>query len=246
MPVKSRMIEEKRNEIANRKSNFESELEAVRLELQTAQSGVVKGTTDIDSLISIQTRVNVVEQTITALGSQIDALEADLVAQKGLETKREIFSKIKVLDDTAEKAGSRFIELYTDIESVSYARFVEMSALLARIADLKSEFGRYVVTLIPNVNKLKSRDMPELRSELDNLITELKNTCRLSVLRSDRLFSDRAFVTDDDHAFRLPENDLGKWIWLSIRVIREREQQKQRGLPVTEKAGFFSKVLGIS
>jgi hypothetical protein len=246
MPVKSRMIEEKINEILSRKTQFESELKEAGSELERLQNAVVKGTADTDSLVAVQIKVNTIEQTISRFDSQLHALGADLIVQRDLEKRKEIFSKIKLLDDEAEQNGIRFTGLYTDIESLSYVRFVEMSALLAKIAGLRAEFGRYVAALIPNVYKLKSRDMPELRSELDNLIAELQNTCRLSVLRSDGLFDDRAYVTDDGYAFRLPENDLGEWIWLSIRVIREREQQKQRGLPVTEKAGFFSKVLGIS
>ena len=61
-----------------------------RLELET------------DSLVTKQTKVNVIEQTTSALVSQIDTLETDLVVQKGLEKRKEIFSKIKNLDDDFE------------------------------------------------------------------------------------------------------------------------------------------------
>jgi hypothetical protein len=232
------MIEEKIKEFASRRAQFESELVTANMELERLQSAIVKGTADTDSLVAAQTRVNAVSQTITAFDSQLAALETDLIYQKSLETKKEIFSKIKVLDDDAEKAGSRFIEFYSDTKNLSYARFAEMASLIAGIADLKADFGRYVTSLIPDVNKLKSYDLPEVQTELDNLISELQNTCKLSVLRSDVGFSVFGYPTDSNSAFRLPDVPLSDWIWLSIRRIREREQEK----PAPEKKrGFWDR-----
>lgn len=242
MPIKSRMIEEKINELSNRKLQLQTELETARIELKTAENAIIKGVSDTDALVSIQTRINVIEQTLIRFDSNIAALEAELIAQKNLERKREIFKKIKPLDDEAEKAGNRFIELYTDIENLSYARFAEMSSLITRIADLKAEFGRHIQTLIPEVNSLKSRHLPELEMQSNRLIAELENICKLRVLRSGQTFSHFQYVTDDDYIFRLPESDLSDWIWSSIRVIRKREQLKQRDLPEIEKTGFLSKI----
>ncbi len=239
MPIKSRMIDEKIKELASRKAQFESELVTASLELERLQSAVVKGTADTDSLVAAQTRVNAMSQTISAFDSQLAALDADLISQKKLETKKEVFSKIKVLDDDAEKAGRHFIKLYSDTENLSYARFGEMASLVARIADLKADFGRCVNLLIPNVDKLKSRHSPELETELDNLIAELQNICKLSVLRSDTGFSARSYPTDSDSAFRLPNVPLSDWIWTSIRRIREREQEK---LTTEKKTGFFQQM----
>ncbi len=236
MPIKSRMIEEKIKELASRKAQFENELESANLELERLQSAIVKGTADTDTLVAAQTKVNVIQQTIAAFESQFHALDADLVAQKNLEMKKEVFSKIKILDDDAEKAGRHFIKLYSDTESLSYARFAEMASICARIADLKADFGRCVNSLIPNVDKLKSRHSPELETELNDLISELQNTCKLSVLRSDVGFSARSYPTDSDSAFRLPNVPLSDWIWTSIRRIREREQEK---LTTEKKTGFW-------
>jgi phosphate uptake regulator len=158
-----------------------------------------------------------------------------------VKRRKEIFSNIKLIDDEAEKVGSRFIELYSDVENLSYSRFAEMSLLLARKDDLKADFSRHIVALIPDVNKLKRHILPEIQSELDNLIVELQKDCKLSVLRSDKLFTDREYSFDDTQAFKLPENDMDGWIFLSIRSIRRREREKQR-MPHTENASFVSKV----
>jgi DNA repair exonuclease SbcCD ATPase subunit len=231
------MIEEKLKEVSDRKRQFEDELKTAALDLETLQKAVIKGTASTDALVAAQTRVNAISQTISAFDSQLAALDADLIAQKKLETKKEIFSKIKVLDDDAEKAGRHFIELYSDTENLSYARFAEMASLAAGIADLKADFGRFVGSLVPNVDKLKSRDLPEVQTELDNLIGELQNICELRVLRSDS-FSNRSYPTDSDSAFRLPAVPLSDWIWTSIRRIREREQEK----PTPEKkTGFWNR-----
>jgi hypothetical protein len=238
MPIKSRMIEEKIKEVSDRKRQFEDELKTAALDLETLQKQVIKGTANTDALVTAQIKVNTIEQTIKAFDLQLHTLEADLISQKKLETKREIFSKIKLLDDDAEKAGRHFIKLYSDTENLSYARFAEMSSLAAGIADLKADFGRYVDLLVPGAYKLKSLDLPEVRAELDNLIGELQNICELSVLRSDSGFSARSYATDSDSAFRLPAAPLSDWIWLSIRRIREREQEKP---PPEKKRGFWGK-----
>ncbi len=238
MPSRSRIIDEKIKQIVSRKAQFENELKEAGLELERLQKAVVKGTVSTDALVAAQIKLNTIEQTISAFNSQIQTLETDLISQKKLETKKEIFSKIKVLDDDAEKAGRHFIKLYSDTENLSYARFAEMSSLAAGIADLKADFGRYVDLLVPGAYKLKSLDLPEVRAELDNLIGELQNICELSVLRSDSGFSARSYATDSDSAFRLPAVPLSDWIWLSIRRIREREQEKP---PPEKKRGFWGK-----
>jgi hypothetical protein len=242
MPVKSRTIQEKITELASRRAQFENELVTASLELERLQSAIVKQTTDTDSVVVAQTKVNVIQQTITAFDLQLAALETDLIAQKSLETKKEIFSKIKVLDDEAEKVGSRFIELYSAIKLLSYIRFVEMAGIIASIEQLKSEFARYIVQLIPDVNQLKRNVLPELENELNDLLAELqKNDCKLSVLRASGLPLRFEYVTDAEHAFRLPENDLKDLIWLSIRTFGEYEQQQNLVGP--EKAGMFQRIL---
>jgi DNA anti-recombination protein RmuC len=242
MPAKYRLIEEKIKEILSRKTQFESELKEAGSELERLQNAVVKGTADTDSLVAVQIKVNAIEQTVRTFNLQLQALDADLIVHRQLEKKKEIFSKIKALDDQAEKAGNRFIELYSDVEQLNYARFAEMGLLVASIEKLKFEFGQHIGNLIPNVNKLKSRNLPELENELHNLIVELKaNHCKLSVLRASGLFSSREYITDDDHAFRFVENDLNGWIWLSIRAVREREQQ--RNFAGAEKTGILGRIL---
>jgi predicted nucleic acid-binding Zn-ribbon protein len=233
------MIEEKLKEVSDRKSQFEDELKTAALELETLQKAVIKGTANTDALVTAQVKVNTIEQTIRAFDLQLHTLETDLIAQKNLETKKEIFSKIKVLDDDAEKAGRHFIKLYSDTENLSYARFAEMASLAARIADLKADFGRFVNSLIPNVDKLKHRDLPDIETELSSLIAELQNSCKLGVLRSDSGFSERDYATDSDSAFRLPDVPLSDWIWLSIRRVREREREKST---TEKKTGFFQKM----
>jgi F0F1-type ATP synthase membrane subunit b/b' len=242
MPARHRVIEDKIKEIVARKAQFENELKEAGSELERLQNAVVKGTADTDSLVAAQIKVNTIEQTISRFDLQLHALDADLISQKELDRRKEIFSKIKILDDEAEKAGRRFIELYSAIKLLSYARFVEMGLLVANIEKLKSEFGQHISALIPDVNKLKRLDLPELQNELDTLIADLqKNDCKLSVLRASGLFSSREYVTDDDHAFRLPENDLSGWIWLSIRAVREYEQQQN--FADAEKTGMFQRIL---
>jgi hypothetical protein len=241
MPIKSRMIEEKLNEVSDRKRQFEDELQTAALDLETLQKQVIKGTANTDALVTAQIKLNTIEQTIKAFDLQLAALDADLIAQKNLETKKEIFLKIKVLDDDAERAGKRFAELFPDIENLSYSRCVEMFSLRATIADLKFEFGSHIFALLPDVNKLKSRDLPELQSELDAVIAELENTCKLAVLRSDVGLSDRSYATDDQHAFRLPDNDLGGLVWSLIRTFGEREQEKARLSIPEKKTGFWSR-----
>jgi hypothetical protein len=242
MPIKSRMLEEKLKEVSDRKRQFEDELKTAALDLETLQKQVIKGTADSDSLVAPTIKVNTIEQTIKAFDLQLHTLEADLISQKKLETKREIFSKIKLLDDDAERAGKHFIKLYSDTENLSYARFAEMSLLAAEIADLKADFGRCVDLLIPGAYKLKSLDLPEVRAELDAVIGELENTCKLSVLRSDSGFSSRSYATDSDSAFRLPDVPLSDWILLGIRRIREREQEKERFPMPEKKTGFFQQI----
>jgi hypothetical protein len=239
MPSRIRIIDEKIKQIVSRKAQFENELKEAGLELERLQIAIVKGTADSDSLVAPTIKVNTIEQTIKAFDLQLAALDADLIAQKKLETKKEIFLKIKVLDDDAERAGKRLIELFPDIENLSYSRCVEMFSLRATIADLKFEFGSHIFALLPDVNKLKSRDLPELQSELDAVIAELENTCKLAVLRSDVGLSDRSYATDDQHAFRLPDNDLGSLVWLLIRTFGEREQEKARLSIPEKKTSFF-------
>ncbi len=241
MPSRSRMIDEKIKQIVSRKAQFENELKEAGLELERLQNAAVKRTTDTDSITAAHTKVNAIQQTISAFDLQIAALDADLISQKKLETKKEIFSKIKLLDDDAEKAGKRLIELFPDIENLSYSRCVEMFSLRATIADLKFEFGSHISALLPDVNKLKSRDLPEVQSELDAVIAELENTCKLAVLRSDVGLSDRSYATDDQHAFRLPDNDLGSLVWLLIRTFGEREQEKARLSMPEKKTGFWNR-----
>ncbi len=241
MPSRSRTIQEKITELASRKAQFESELESANLELERLQIATVKGTANTDALVTAQIKVNTIEQTIKAFDLQLAALDADLIAQKNLETKKEIFSKIKVLDEDAEKAGRRFIELFSDVEKLSYLRFVEMFLLCATIADLKFQFGTHVNSLIPDSYKLKHRNLPEVQSELDAVIAELENTCKLSVLRSDVGFSDRSYATDSDSAFRLPDNDLGRLIWQSIRAFGEHHQGKARLSIPEKKTGFWNR-----
>ncbi len=238
MPIKSRMIEEKLKEVSDRKMQFEDELKTAALELEATQKAVIKGTANTDALVTAQIKVNTIEQTIKAFDLQLHTLETDLISQKKLEMKKEIFSKIKVLDDDAEKAGKHFVKLYSDTENLSYARFAEMASLAAGIADLKADFGNHVSSLIPNVDKLKSRHSPELETELNILIDELQNICSLRVLRSDCGFSERDYATDSDSAYRLPTVPLSDWIWTSIRRIRDREREK----PTPEKKrGFWGK-----
>ncbi len=227
MPIKSRMIEEKIKETVNRKTQFENELKEARSALERLQNAVVKGTADTDSLVAAQIKVNTIEQTISVVDSRLAALDADLIVYKNLEKKREILSKIKLLDDEAEKAGRRFIELYATPEELKLGCFSEMARIIASIEGLKFEFARYVAELIPGVNSLKSRHSPELENELNTLIADLKsNHCKLSVLRASGLSLQRKYVTDDDYAFSLPENAVSGWIWLSIRVVKEREQKR--------------------
>ncbi len=242
MPIKSRMIEEKLKEVSDRKRQFEDELKTAALELETLQKAVIKGNADTNALVTAQIKVNTIEQTISAFDSQIHALDADLISQKSLETKKEIFSKIKVLDDDAEKDGRHFIKLYSDTENLSYARFAEMASLAARIADLKFQFATHVNSLIPDAPKLKHRNLPDIETELNSLIAELQNTCELGVLRSDCGFSERDYATDSDSAYRLPTVPLSDWIWLSIRRIREREREKDRLLMPEKKTGFFQQM----
>ncbi len=227
MPIKSRMIEEKIKEAVNRKTQFENELKEAGSALERLQNAVVKGTADTDSLVAAQIKVNTIEQTISVVDSRLAALDADLIVHRNLEKKREILSKIKLLDDEAEKAGRRFIELYATPEELKLGCFSEMARIIASIEGLKFEFARYVAELIPGVNSLKSRHSPELENELNNLIAELQsNHCKLSVLRASGLSLQRKYVTDDDYAFSLPENAVSGWIWLSIRVVKEREQKR--------------------
>jgi hypothetical protein len=227
MPIKSRMIEEKIKETVARKAQFENELKEAGLALERLQNAVVKGTADTETLVAAQIKVNTIEQTISVVDSRLAALDADLTVHRNLEKKREILSKIKLLDDEAEKAGRRFIELYATPEELKLGCFSEMARIIASIEGLKFEFARYVAELIPGVNSLKSRHLPELENELNNLIDDLKsNHCKLSVLRASGLSLQRKYVTDDDYEFPLPENAVSGWIWLSIRVAKEREQKR--------------------
>jgi hypothetical protein len=227
MPIKSRMIEEKIKETVARKAQFENELKEAGLALERLQNAVVKGTADTETLVAAQIKVNTIEQTISVVDSRLAALDADLTVHRNLEKKREILSKIKLLDDEAEKAGRRFIELYATPEELKLGCFSEMARIIASIEGFKFEFARYVAELIPGVNSLKSQVLPELENELNTLIADLKsNHCKLSVLRASGLSLQRKYVTDDDYAFSLPENAVSGWIWLSIRVVKEREQKR--------------------
>jgi hypothetical protein len=245
MPIKSRTIEEKIKELASRKAQFESELVTANFELKTLQTAIIKGNADTDLLVAAQIKVNTIQQTITAFDSQLAALDADLISQKKLETKKEILSKIQVLDDEAETVISRFLEYYTDLPNLNFIRFEEMAFMLEKIQVLKSEFGSHIFALVPNVNKLKRLDLPELESELNNLLAELKaNGCKMSVLRSYKLFSERVYPTDDEHAFRLPDALMSKWIWDSIRTAKERADEHGRYSPPDlpeKKRGFWGK-----
>jgi hypothetical protein len=233
------MVEGNLKEVSDRKSQFEDELKTAALDLEATQKAVIKGTANTDALVTAQIKVNTIEQTIKAFDLELHTLETDLISQKKLEMKKEIFSKIKVLDDDAEKAGKHFVKLYSDTENLSYARFAEMASICARIADLKADFGRFVGSLIPNVDKLKSRHSPELETELNILIDELQNICNLGVLRSDVGFSERDYATDSDSAYRLPTVPLSDWIWTSIRRIREREREKST---TEKKTSFFQQL----
>jgi hypothetical protein len=236
------MIEEKFKELSDRKAQFEDELKTAALELEATQKAVIKGTANTDALVAAQIKVNTIEQTIRAFDLQLHTLETDLISQKALETRKEIFSKIKFLDDDAERAGKHFIKLYSDTENLSYARFAEMSSVAAEIADLKFQFVTHVNSLIPDASKLKHRNLPEVQTELDNLIGELQDSCSLGVLRSDCGFCERIYVTDSDSAYRLPSVPLSDWIWTSIRRIREREREKDRLSMPEKKTGFFSQI----
>jgi hypothetical protein len=229
MPVKYRLIENEIKEIVARKAQFENELKEARYALERLQISVVKGTAETDTLVAAQIKVNTIEQTISVVDSRLTALEADLIVYKNLEKRKEIFSKIKLLDDEAEKAGRRLFELFARPEELKLGCFSEIARIIASIEGLKFEFARYVAELIPGVNSLKSKVLPEKQSELDNLIADLKsNHCKLSVLRATGLSLQRKYVTDDDSAFSLPENAVSGWIWLSVRVAKERDQKRAR------------------
>jgi hypothetical protein len=233
------MIEEKIKETVNRKTQFENELKEARSALERLQNAVVKGTADTDSLVAAQSRVTAIAQTIGTFDSKLAALDADLTVHRNLEKKREILSKIKLLDDEAEKAGRRFIELFATPEELKLGCFSEMARIIASIEGLKFEFARYVAELIPGVNSLKSRHLPELENELNNLIADLKsNHCQLSFLRASGLSLQRKYVTDDDSAFPLPENPVSDWIWLSIRVAKEREEKRANLNEAKKKTDF--------
>lgn len=244
MPIKSRIIEEKLKQTIERNNQFRDELSNAGLELESLYKAVVKGTADTDAIVSTQTRINVIEQTISRFDLEIVALEADLVEQKRVEAKRLTFQNIKILDDEAEKLGSRFIKLYSEAESLNYARFAEMSLILFRIDDLRAKFNSQIHVLIPNANRIKTKDLPALQSELDDLLTDLQKDCKLGALRSTMLASDARYVADNDYALQFPKNDLNKWIWESIRIIRHREAQ--RHLPEAERIGFFTRILKLS
>jgi chromosome segregation ATPase len=229
MPRKFRLIENEIKEIVARKAQFENELCEARSALERLQIGVVKGTADTETLVAAQSRVTAIAQTIGTFDSKLAALDADLTVHRNLEKKREISSKIKLLDEEAEKAGRRLFELFATPEELKLGCFSEIARIIASIEGLKFEFARYVAELIPNVNSLKSRHLPELENELNNLIADLKsNHCQLSVLRATGLSLQRKYVTDDDSAFSLPENAVSGWIWLSVRVAKERDEKRAR------------------
>jgi hypothetical protein len=233
------MIEEKIKETVARKAQFENELKEAGLALERLQNAVVKGTADTETLVAAQIKVNTIEQTISVVDSRLAALDADLTVHRNLEKKREIFSKIKLLDDEAEKAGRRLFELFATPEELKLGCFSEIARIIASIEGLKFEFARYVAELIPNVNSLKSRHLPELENELNNLIAELKsNHCKLSVLRATGLSLQRKYVTDDDSAFSLPENAVSGWIWLSVRVAKERDEKRANLNEAKKKTDF--------
>ncbi len=244
MPIKSRMIEEKFKELSDRKGQFENELKTAALDLETLQKQVIKGTASTDSLVTVQIKVNTIEQTIRAFDLQLHTLETDLISQNALEKRKEIFSKIKALDDEAERNGFRFSELYTNPEQLKLGNFSEMGRIAANIEKLKFEFAQHLAALIPNLQQLKRRVLPELENELKNLIAELQsNHCKLSVLRATGLSLQRKYVTDDDYAFRLPKIAAEDWIWLSIRVAKELEQERQSSYDDSEKTGMFQRIL---
>ncbi len=243
MPRKFRLIESEIKEIAARKTQFESELTEAGSDLERLQISVVKGTVGTDSFASAQMRVNAIEQMISVVDSRLAALDADLILYRNLEKKREIISKIKLLDDEAEKLGSRFFSLYSNVEKLTYVCFAEMALIIARQSELKTEFGSFIFKLIPGANELKYKVLPQLQLELDNLIAELQdNHCKLSVLRASKVFSSHSYPMDSEHAFRLPEIDSrdSEWIWSSIRFVRERE--RMRNFAVVEKTGIFQKI----
>ncbi len=259
MPVRSRMIKQEIEANADSKMRLEEELKEANSELERLQKAILKGTANTDALVAAQIKVNTIQQTITVFDSQFDALVADLIVQRQLERRKEIFSKISLLDDEAEKLGNRFTELYAAVEQLSYARFAEMASIIANIEKLKAEFGRHIVELIPNVSQLKSRILPEVEHALNNTIAELQeNHCKLSVLRATGLGLRREYPTDLENAFRLPTNALDVWIWVSIRAVRENELQKQQIPPTAkhngssameessateaEKTGFFQRI----
>ncbi len=246
MPSKYRLIEEKIKELVSRKLQFENELKEAALSLERVQNAVVKGTADTDALVAAQTRVNAIGQTISVFDSQLHALENDLLVQRQLDAKKDIISKIKVLDTEAETIISLFLEFYTDLPNLNFIRFEEMGFMLEKIQSLKSAFAAHVNELIPNVNRLKRQNLPELENDLDSLITELEvNGCKLSALRATGLFFKYEYATDDDFAFTLPDTPLADWIWLSIRTAKDRADRYGRlsEPDLTEKkTGFFQQI----
>lgn len=245
MPILSRTTADKINQIANKNRQFQTELETAVSELGRLQKATITGDTDTETLISAQNRVNVLTQTIEAFNRQLAELEAALIVQKASDRKKEIFSKIKLLDGEAEKLGSRFIGYYTDLPNLSFIRFEEMSFMLEKIQVLKFEFSQFIFELLPDVNKLKRQELPELQAKLDDLIAELQsNDCKLSVLRSDKLFSEREYPFDDEYAFKLPYTVMSDWIWNSIRSAKARAEKYGRlSAEVTEKkTGLLSQI----
>lgn len=231
MPEKSRILQQKLDDFTKRKVGFETELQNAVSELEKLQGLVMIGKANLDSLTNQQVKVNTINQTIARIEFEIGEIEKEIISEQWFEKRRRVIREVLKLDQDAEQAGNRFIKLYSDVENLSFSRFLELSKLRSEIVFLKQEFYKLVMSLFPSVQMLLSHDRPELQAQIDEFLAELTaNGCILRVLRCTN-FNFRDYATDNFNSSFLPENPLSDWIWLSVDRIESFKKKNGSNSP---------------
>lgn len=223
MPAKYRLIQNEIKSLTEQRNKFEAELQTALYDLEKLQNG-----NSVEDLINQQNKVQAFQSLISNRNLQFESLQSELNIEREREKRKSVNRRIREIDEKAEKAGARFVEIYSDTESLSYKLIWELVKLKYEIFDYKQEFHNQTRILFPNIQRLINEDLPELRNTVKAFLDELKsNGCALRILRAEQ-FSSFNYATDDYHAFSLPPNDMSDWIRLSMGMIEQNEINKAR------------------
>ena len=223
MPAKYRLIQNEIKSLTEQRNEFDAELQIALSELERLQNG-----NSVENLISQQNRIQALQSLISNRNLQIESLQSELTIEQQRAKRKAVIRRIREIDEMAEKAAARFVEIYSDTENLSYKLIWELVKLKYEIFAYKQEFHNQTRILFPNIQRLTSEDLPELRNAVEAFLNELKsNGCALRILRAEQ-FSSFRYATDDFHAFTLPQSDMAHWIRLSMTMVERNETDKAR------------------